>query len=443
MTRAFGTAGVRGVFNQTQTPDQVYRLAENVAFAFGRGKYGIGWDGRKASALLSKTVLAAVSAIGSEALAFGLVPTPVLAFGAVSRSCVAAFSVTASHNPAEFSGVKVFNGAGMELPKQDEERVERAMGVDVLKTSGAFGEIVPDEDVTADYVQAMASRYQHSVEPLRIAVDCATGPGGLVTPEILKRLGHHVVPVNSQVSWRFPARPPEPNAANLVDFARMVPGLGVDFAFAHDGDADRLVMVDASGNVVPDAIVAILALKGLDVREGTVVISENASTAVAEAAEGLGLEVVRSRVGKTFAVLREQRGVFATEPSKMVDPRWGLWEDGINAAALISSLLARERGLLQRALEENTWKYKQVNLRSSVRMEVLEKKAKEVFRRQKVVDERRLDGYKLVFGDGSWVMFRPSGTEPLTRVYCESRNQQTLDMLVQQGIQCVESSNTA
>lgn len=442
MVKAFGTAGVRGVFNRNQTPVQVYRLVETIAFASGRGRYGVGWDGRKASALLARTVLSAVSAVGSDVRVFGLVPTPVLAFGTRSRGCVAGFSVTASHNPAEFSGVKVFNGAGMELPKADEERIERAMAVDVMKPSGRFGEAVPDEGVVEEYVQAVSSRHGRAAQALRIAVDCANGPGGLVTPEILRLLGHHVVPVNAQVSWRFPARPPEPTASNLSDFARMVPTLGVDFGLAHDGDADRLVMVDALGNVVPDFVLTILALRGLGLKEGTAVLSENTSSAVADEAERLGLEVKRSRVGKTFAVLAAEGGVFATEPSKVVDPEWGLWEDGINASALVSSLLASDRGMLGRVVQEAQWKYRQTNLKIGVRMDALVPRAREAFKKFKIAEDRTLDGLKLVLGDGSWVMFRPSGTEPITRIYCESKDQQVLDSLTQQAAQCVEASNT-
>ncbi len=442
MVKAFGTAGVRGVFNRTQTPEQVYRLAETIAFASGKGRYGVGWDGRKASALLAKAVISAVNAVDSDAQVFGLVPTPVLAFGTRSRRCAAGFSVTASHNPAEFSGVKVFNRNGMELPKTDEERIERAMGVDVMKPSGRFGQAIPDEGVVDDYIQGVVSRYQKAPQPLRIAIDCASGPGGLVTPEILKQLGHHVVPVNAQVSWRFPARPPEPTPTNLSGFASMVPTLGVDFAFAHDGDADRLVMVDALGGVVPDSILTILALRGLGLSDGTAVISENTSTAVAEEAERLGLEVKRSRVGKTFAVLDAEGGVFAAEPSKVVDPRWGLWEDGINASALVSNLLSSDRGLLGRVVQDVKWRYRQTNVRSSVKMELLSAKARETFRKFKISEERTLDGLKLVLGDGSWVMFRPSGTEPITRFYCESRDPQQLEALVQLGVQCVEASNT-
>lgn len=440
MGKAFGTAGVRGVFNKTQTPEQVYRLAEAIAFASGRGRYGVGWDGRKASALLARTVMSAVAAVGSDPWVFGLVPTPVIAYGSRTRSCMAGFAVTASHNPPEFSGVKVFNGKGMELPKSDEERIERAMAVDVMKPSGRFGTVVSDEDVVDDYVRALVSRYPHSRNPRKIAVDCANGPGGLVTPRVLQQLGHRVMPMNSQVSWRFPARPPEPTATNLADFAKMVPLLGVDFAFAHDGDADRLVMIDSSGNIVPDSILAILALRGLGISSGTAVISENTSMAVAEEAERLGLKVMRSRVGKTFAVMDAEGGVFAAEPSKVVDPRWGLWEDGINASALISDLLSRDEGALVRVMEEVQWRYKQVNLHVAARMDVLMDRTKDSFRKFRVVEERNLDGYKLVLEGGSWIMFRKSGTEPLTRVYCESKDPAVLEALVQQGIQCVESA---
>ncbi|MDV3278334.1 MAG: hypothetical protein LYZ69_07695 [Nitrososphaerales archaeon] len=440
MTKAFGTAGVRGVFNKTQTPEQVYKLAETIAFVFGRGAYGVGWDGRKVSALLARTVMSAINAVGSDVFAFGMVPTPVIAFSTRERSCLAGFSVTASHNPPEFSGVKVYNGKGMELPKSDEERIERAMGVDVMKSSGRFGAINTDEEALDDYIEALESRHKQAPNALRIAVDCASGPGGLVTPRVLEHLGHRVVPVNAQISWRFPARPPEPTPTNLADFARMVPDLGADFGFAHDGDADRLVMIDGAGNVVPDSIMTVLALRELEASGGTVVISENSSMMVEEEAEKQGYRVVRSRVGKTFAVLEEEGGVFATEPSKVVDPSWGFWEDGINAAAIIAGVLSREPGLLAATIEQTEWRYRQVNLNVLAKIPSLVRNAKETFRRFKISEERTLDGYKLVFNDGSWVMFRPSGTEPKTRLYCESKDPQLLETLVQLGTQCIESS---
>jgi len=439
MGRVFGTAGVRGVFNKTQTPAQVYKFAETVAFAFGRGVYGVGWDGRKTSALLAKSATAAVNSAGSEALLFGLVPTPVVAFGARERRCTAGFSVTASHNPPEFSGIKVFNGSGMELPEDEEERVERALVVDTQRSSGEFGSVTPTMDILDEYRDALVSRHKTATKGLRIAVDCASGPGSLVTPYVLDRLGYDVVPVNAQISWRFPGRQPEPTAENLDEFARIVPGLGVDFGLAHDGDADRLVLVNAAGRVVPDSLSSILALRGLRKTSGKVILSENTSTLVEEEAVRLGMSVVRSKIGKTFVSLQREHGVLATEPSKVIDPAWGLWEDGMNAAALVVTAISEDLGLLERLVAPDVWHYKQVNLGVGVDMPALVSRAREVFRRFRIKEERMLDGYKLVLVDGAWIMLRPSGTEPKTRIYCESRDPDQLQLLMQEGIKCVET----
>ena len=428
------------MFNKTQMPDQVYQLAEAIASVFGKGSYGVGWDGRKVSALLARTVMSAVAASGSDVNAFGLVPTPVIAYGTRSRGCRAGFAVTASHNPPEFSGVKVYNGKGMELAKSDEEKIERAMESGAPKSAGKFGAVSEDEGVLDEYVGALVSRRKVSKRGLRIAVDCASGPGTLVTPRVLKALGHEVIPVNSQISWRFPARPPEPTPTNLSDFARMVGNLSVDFGLAHDGDADRLVMIDRHGKVVPDSIMVVLALRGLGASRGKVVISENTSMVVEEEARRLGFQVMRSRVGKSFALMEEVGGVFATEPSKVVDPAWGPWEDGMNAAAMIAEVLAEKRGMLDDLMSETPWRYTQMNLDVRVEMPRLVKNVKENFKKFKISEERTLDGFKLVLSDGTWVMFRPSGTEPKTRIYCESKDPQLLDALVQAGRDCVRVS---
>ena len=438
MVRTFGTAGVRGVFNKTQTATQVYRFAETVAFVFGLGSYGIGWDGRKTSALLAKAITCAVSATGSDALVFGLVPTPVLAFATRRNACLAGFSVTASHNPPEFSGVKIFGGNGMELSEFDEQRIERGLVVDPKKTSGKFGQIYANPDVLDEYVDAIVSRYQPAKKSLRIGVDCANGPSGFVTPRVLRALGHEVVPVNAQVSWRFPARQPEPSPDNLADFCRMIPSLGVDFGLAHDGDGDRLVMVNSRGEILPDSTCSIIALRGINRSTGSVILSENTSAAVEEEADRMGFRVLRGRVGKTFALLEMENGVFATEPSKITDPSWGLWEDGINAAALIADTISRDQSLLESLLIGSGWYYKQTNLSVGVDFSALLQRARETFRRFKIEDERMVDGYKLQFTNGSWIMFRVSGTEPKIRIYCESRDQEELLVLSQEGVKIVE-----
>ena len=426
----FGTAGVRGVFNSTQTLDQVHELVQAAAFVFGKGNYGVGWDGRKSSAVIARIVGASVAECGSDALEFGMVPTPVLAFGTRENGCKLGFAVTASHNPPEFSGVKVFGRMGMELSREEEGRIERGMAVDSVKTSANPG-VVASRQAIAPYVKALVGRFSKAQSPLRLVVDCANGPAALVTPQVLMALGNRVVPINSHISWRFAARHPEPTKETLVEIAAFVGGAGADLGFSHDGDGDRLVLINSSGRVLPDYMTSVLALEALDKSSGSVVISENSSFAVEEKAVKMGLRVVRGRIGKTFAEIDREGAVMATEPTKVVDPSWGMWEDGIYAAALIADLLARKpelKATLEGSLE---WHYRQVNLPLSVDLAKVAEQVDEQFGRYRIAEKRTLDGLRVVFRDKSWVMFRPSGTEPKTRIYCEARDELRLSELVE------------
>jgi phosphomannomutase len=433
----FGTAGVRGVFNSTQTLEQVYRLIETSAFVFGKGSYAIGWDGRKSSMVLARVVAASVAGCGSDAIEFGVVPTPVVAFGARQNNCQLGFSVTASHNPPEFSGVKIFNKKGMELSREEEARIERGMVVESIKSSATAGSIALREAIVP-YIRAINSRFSKTEDPLRLVVDCATGPAALVTPRVLSAMGNKVIPLNTQVSWRFSARHPEPTAETLVETAAFVAGVQADLGLAHDGDGDRLVLINSSGRVLPDYMTSVLALEAIGKSSGSVVISENSSFAVEETATRMGLRVVRGRIGKTFAEIEGEGAVLATEPSKIVDPSWGLWEDGIYCAALIADVLAKRPDLRRLIDGEFEWLYKQVNLPLSVDIGKIGEQVDEYFSKYRIVERRSVDGLRVVFKDKSWVMFRPSGTEPKTRIYCEARDELRLLELVETARNLVE-----
>jgi phosphopentomutase len=433
----FGTAGVRGVFNSTQTPEQVYELAEASAFVFGKGKYGVGWDGRKSSTVIARVVAASVAACGSDAIQFGLVPTPVVAFGTREHNCLLGFAVTASHNPPEFSGVKMFNGKGMELSREEEGRIERGMAVDSSKSSAMVGSI-QSREVILSYVKAVSSRFSKTENPLRLVVDCATGPAALVTPRVLTALGNKVIPINTHVSWRFSARHPEPTAATLGETAAFVGGVEADLGLAHDGDGDRLVLINSSGRILPDYMTSLLALEAIDKSSGAVIISENSSFAVEETALRMGLRVVRGRIGKTFAEIDREGAVLATEPTKVVDPSWGMWEDGIYTAALIADVIAKRPDLRKMVDGELEWLYRQVNLSVSVDIGRIADQVDEYFSKYRIVEKRSLDGLRVVFKDKSWVMFRPSGTEPKTRIYCEAKDELRLSELVEAARTLVE-----
>ncbi len=433
----FGTAGVRGIFNSTQTPEQVYQLAETSAFVFGKGNYGVGWDGRKSSMVLARVVAASVAGCGSDALQFGLVPTPVVAFGTREHGCRLGFAVTASHNPPEFSGVKVFNGKGMELSREEEGRIERGMVVESAKSSATVG-FIQSREVILSYLKAVGSRFSKAESPLRLVVDCAAGPAALVTPRVLTALGNTVIPINTHVSWRFSARHPEPTAATLGETAAFVGGVEADLGLAHDSDGDRLVLINSSGRVLPDYMTSVLALEAIDKSSGSVIISENSSFAVEETAVKMGLRVVRGRIGKTFAEIDSEGAVLATEPTKVVDPSWGMWEDGIYCAALIADVVAKRPDLRKMIDGELEWLYRQVNLPVSIDLGRVGDQVDEYFSKYRIVERRTVDGLRVVFKDKSWVMFRPSGTEPKTRIYCEARDELRLSELVDTARNLVE-----
>ena len=326
------------------------------------------------------------------------------------------------------------------MSEEEEVRVERALVVNPRKASASFGASSLRRDVLESYREQLRSRFSQVASGLKIVVDCANGPGAYVVPEVLSKLGHKVIPINSQVSWRFPGRLPEPTRENLKDTANLVVTLGADLGFANDGDADRLVMINSAGRVIPDSIVSILAMRALEVKSRTVVLSENTSSAVAEQVEKAGGKVIRSKVGKTFAKLMVENAAFATEPSKIVDPMWGMWEDGMFASVLIADFLSRNRAEMSLLIEGTGWHYRQVNLHLSVGEENLWRRTRESLAKFRVSEERRLDGVKFVFKDDSWIMFRISGTEPITRIYCESKDMQKLEQLMEEGVSCVEGA---
>ncbi len=428
---------MRGIFNSTQTPEQVQEIIEASAFVFGRGTYGIGWDGRKSSAVLARVAAATVAGCGSDAIQFGLIPTPVVAFGTREHNCQLGFSVTASHNPPEFSGVKVFNNRGMELSREEEARIERGMIVESTKSSATLGSI-KSREVLMSYVKAVSSKFSNAETPLRLVVDCATGPAASVTPRVLSGLGNSVIPLNTQVSWRFTARHPEPTAESLGETAGIVGGIEADLGLAHDGDGDRLVLINSSGRILPDYMTSVLALEAIGKSSGSVIISENSSFAVEETAVRMGLRVVRGKIGKTFSEIDKEGAVLATEPTKIVNPSWGMWEDGIYGAALIVDALSRRPDLRKMVHEPLEWMYRQVNLPVSVDIDRIGEQVDEYFSKYRIVERRSIDGLRVVFKDKSWVMFRPSGTEPKTRIYCEAKDELRLSELVETARALVE-----
>ena len=444
----FGTAGIRGIYGQEVSIKEAIGVCFAVNELMGRGKFGVGYDSRRTSIILAGAACSAMNWYGSDVDDYGMIPTPVLAFNIKGNKLHAGFSVTASHNPPEYAGVKVFGTDGIEFSLEAEHKIEQLLqksGGYTKKESdlSSFGSTVENEEAIYSYKDAVLARVPETKRRFKILVDCANGTAGNVTPSMLCSLGHQVVTVNAHPSGSFPGRLPEPMVETLGEVSRLSLAIGADFTIAHDGDADRLVMIDEKGRIVPDYALACLLLKIVLGRSkgGMVIISLNSSSALEEVASSLGCRVQRSRLGKTFEELYKKKGAFASEPSKIVDPRWGYWEDGIYASIMVAQYLSQNDLTLSNALKSiPVYFNKQRNLAISTILDYSALRSLVTQKYSGMIDRiEDIDGIKVYLKQNNcWMMLRSSGTEKKVRVYVESSKEDEAKRLLEEGVALIQ-----
>jgi len=426
----FGTAGIRGSVAERVTPE----LALRVGRAAGRdgGPFVLGHDGRVTSPALADALASGLESAGTDVVRAGLVPTPALAHASQGRRGV---MVTASHNPPADNGIKLFVD-GREYGDDAEARIERRVAD--AEGSAAWDEwgTAKDHDAIPAYRSAVVEYARlHGADPdgLTVAVDCGNGMGSVATPQVLREVGADVLATEANVDGYFPARGSKPTPETLTEFRAFVARSGADLGVAHDGDADRIVVVDADGEVVhEDTVLAILAAhytRASTAEDPVVLTTPNASGRIDEQVTAAGGRVERVRLGALHEGIARVRGegdaetdlVFAAEPWKHIHPGHGGWIDGVASAAVLTRLVAAE-SLTQRRAAVTERPYRKVSVecpddRKAPAMDALAERLPETFPEADVATEH---GVRLTFPDDSWVLVRPSGTEPYIRLYAES-----------------------
>ena len=426
----FGTAGIRGPVDDVVTPD----LALAVGRAVGRdaATVVVGRDGRVTGPGLAAALEAGITSAGADVRRLGVVPTAAVAYASRGRRGIA---VTASHNPPADNGLKCFVD-GREYDRESERRiearVEEAAGVaDWADWGTSRAEAVLDayRGAVRDYAAGLGG---HPTD-LVVAVDCGNGTGSLATPQILTDLGASVRAFNANVDGHFPGRPSKPTPETVTDLRDFVAAGEAAIGFAHDGDADRIVVVGPDGEVVhEDTVLAILAeryVRRAGAADPVVVTTPNASARIDERVRTAGGRVERVRLGALHeGITRVRREgdaetdvVFAAEPWKHVHPDLGPWIDGIASAAVLTRLVAasslRE---LTAPVTERPYRKVSVDCPDAAKegaMATLEDELPAAFPDAAVETEY---GVRLTLPDGGWTLVRPSGTEPYLRIYAES-----------------------
>ncbi|MFC4245433.1 phosphomannomutase [Natribaculum luteum] len=447
----FGTAGIRGPVEEQVTPE----LALSVGQAAGVAgeTFVVGRDGRETGPALAAAMEAGLESTGADVRRLGQVPTPALAFASQGRHGV---MLTASHNPPADNGIKLFVD-GVEYDRDEEEAVEAAVGDSELAPWDEWGRserldvLDAYRDAVATYVRDRFGTDATPLSGLSVAVDCGTGVGALATPQVLESLGAEVVALNATVDGHFPARESKPTPETLTDLAAFLADGAFDLGLAHDGDADRLVVLDGDGDVIhEDTILAVVAasyVRTAAVADPVVVTTPNASARIDELVRDAGGRVERVRLGALHeGIARErERGdadtevVFAAEPWKHVHPAFGGWIDGIASAALVAALVVEAGGTdaLREPVTERPYRKVSVDCPDEAKETVmarLETALPEAFPGAAVDTDY---GVRLEFDDAAWTLVRPSGTEPYVRIYAESDD---VDQLIADVSEVVEAA---
>ncbi len=436
----FGTDGVRGVANVDLSCDLAFRLGR-AATKFLGPDICVGRDTRLSGTMLESALTAGIMAEGGRPHCCGVIPTPAVALLTVQGELDGGIVISASHNPPEFNGIKFFSAKGMKLPDELEERIsawvlsEDALASDSLPSGDGVGHIVKMKDARERYIDhAVATLDGLSLEGLVVAVDCGHGASCRTTPAALQRLGATVHAINTDYNG-YDINV-DCGSTHLEPLRELVLRTGADVGLAHDGDADRVLFVDAEGAEIDGDY--ILAICGSDLAaQGKLANSELVSTVMCNlgfstAMKRAGFDVVQTAVGDRYVLERmiADGAVLGGEQSgHIIFLEHNTTGDGLVTALQLLSVMKRTgRSLADLARCMNKFPQVLVNVR--------------------VEHKEQLDGCESVWeavraeeaelADRGRILVRPSGTEPLVRVMAEAETQELTQSVVDRLVAVVE-----
>ena len=424
--KLFGTSGIRGLIGSEVTCELALNVGKSLAYYLGnQGTVVIGYDTRTTNQMLDQAICAGLLESGVDVVKIGMVPTPLVGYATEKLDADAGIMLTASHNPSQYNGIKLWNKNGMAYTQAQERKIEEIYANrDYISVSWEnVGKLSVNEEIKGQYIDDLVDMVDIK-KGLKVVVDCASGAGSEISPLVFRKAGCEVTTLNSQPDGFFPGRNPEPNAENLQTLMKTVVAIGADLGIAHDGDADRMITVDEKGNISPfDSLLALISKEF----EGDIVTTVDAGLCMDESVKG---EILRTPVGdvNVAEVIIERDAAFGGEPSgTWLHPDFCMCPDGILSGLRMAEIVSRD-GKLSELLAQIP---QYPNIREKITcskeakvkvMENMEDLLRDAF--DDIVDVNSLDGVRLTFSDDSWVLVRPSGTEDYIRITLESRDSQ-------------------
>jgi phosphoglucosamine mutase len=435
----FGTDGIRG---RAGSADSLLnsQLVREIGVATGiifkpQAHILIGRDTRKSGVEIEQALIAGLTSVGVNLTLIGVIPTPGLAHLVLTRKADAAIMITASHNPASDNGIKIFGSNGQKIPDEVEQEIERLIDSNSEAETSKKGLVVTDYNGRNDYITYLLSTISKSLSGIKVVVDCAHGSASTYAPEVLKRAGAEVIVIGASPDGENINQ--DCGSTHLELLAAKVLESRADLGIAHDGDADRALLIDGRGNVVDgDALLALLALSAK--RKGELPGNKIVATVMSNLGflnkmEKEGVVVEIAQVGDRYVLeqMLDHEIYFGGEQSgHIILRKFATTGDGILTALQILELIANGEAKAEKLSEVFT-SYPQVLLNIPV------------VNKEKVLDSTELsiaaNSAESELGKDGRILIRASGTEQLIRVMVEADTQSKANAIAKNLADAVES----
>ncbi len=430
---AFHAYDIRGIYNLDFNKEDVYKIGFFLPSLLNADAVLVGRDVRESSPEIFDYLCQGITDSGADVHDAGLTTTPMIYWGTARYKFKASVMITASHNPAEYNGMKV--SAANAVPVGYDtglKTLEELIHSHIPEPKGKKGKVVKI-DMKSEYLNFL-SAYSSDFSNLRISIDCSNGMASLLVKDVLGTSPHYIF---DEPDGRFPNHEPNPLVeSNLNDLKQLVAETGSDLGIIFDGDADRVMFVDETGKFIPpDLIIALMGHYFLEEKgeKGWVIQDIRSSRSIAEYLEPMGAKIYTWRVGRAYAAnkLREIDGVFGGELAGHYYFRDFNYSDSAFIACLIvlkivSKLHKQGRKMSEIISSIKTWENSgEINFKLERKDEAISELMKK-YSSQHPVKILDFDGYRIEFEDW-WFNIRKSNTEPYLRLLVEAKTNQILN----------------
>ncbi len=439
--KLFGTNGIRGLVNVELTPEMAIKVGACIGTFFGKDKKVLlGYDARTSGPMFARAVTSGINSAGCNVYFAGMASTPAIQFATKNHKMDGGVIISASHNPPEYNGIKVIWSDGIETSHEQETEIEDIYFDNKIVYApwdklGAKRELLGINDEYKDAVKKHVDSEKIASKHFHVVVDAANSVGGIALPPLLREIGCKVTTINANIDGTFPGRLPEPRPESLGDLSKTVKAIGADMGVAFDGDADRSIFTDGSGTIYwGDKTFAIVIKQYLLKNPGSKIVTPvSSSTLIKDTVETYQGKLIWTKVGSVTVsqTMKAENADLGGEENGGIfyRPHQAVRDGAMTTVLLLNIMAETEKSLAQLVAEQPQYFIEKGKIECpDDKKTILQQK---IYEQVKGENVSTIDGVKIWFSDASAILIRPSGTEPVFRLYAEAKNQQKALQLVE------------